>query len=158
MHTSATRGPPPCRAAASATSASLCARRFPVSRKSSDSRPTPAASPRPRAGIFPPSANTCGPRSKAVTNTCSTRRGSPDSGSTSPRNAAVDVLRAERLERAIGVVYLPQSELRSHCFHASMPGQFDAVVHIDRTRAVEPLERTSAWRTDEAPETFPAGV
>jgi len=74
------------------------------------------------------------------------------------RNAAVDVLRAERLERAIGVVYLPQSELRSHCFHASMPGQFDAVVHIDRTRAVEPLERTSAWRTDEAPETFPAGV
>lgn len=74
------------------------------------------------------------------------------------RNAAVDALRAERLERAIGVVYLPQSELRSHCFHASMPGQFDAVVHFDRTRAVEPLERTTAWRTDEAPETFPAGV
>jgi hypothetical protein len=39
-----------------------------------------------------------------------------------------------------------------------MPGQFDAVVHFDRTRAVEPLERTSAWRIDEAPETFPAGV
>jgi erythromycin esterase-like protein/predicted phosphoribosyltransferase len=74
------------------------------------------------------------------------------------QNAAVEALRPERLERAIGVVYLPQSELRSHCFHASMPGQFDAVVHFDRTRAVEPLERTSAWCVDEAPETFPAGV
>ena len=40
----------------------------------------------------------------------------------------------------------------------SLPAQFDAVLHFDRTRAVEPLERTAAWQKGEVPETFPSGV
>jgi erythromycin esterase-like protein len=62
------------------------------------------------------------------------------------------------LQRAIGVVYLPQTERLSHYFHARITRQFDAVVHLDETRALEPLERGPAWRTQEAPETYPSGV
>jgi hypothetical protein len=47
-------------------------------------------------------------------------------------------LGGERLERAIGVIYLPETERISHYFYASMPRQFDAVLHFDETRAVEP--------------------
>jgi hypothetical protein len=36
--------------------------------------------------------------------------------------------------------------------------QFDAVIHLDETRAVEPLERTSQWETGDLPETYPWGV
>jgi erythromycin esterase-like protein len=67
-------------------------------------------------------------------------------------------LRTPRLERAIGVVYLPETERQSHYFYACLPDQFDAVLHIDRTRAVEPLERTAEWERGEVPETFPTGV
>jgi len=70
---------------------------------------------------------------------------------------AVEALRKPKLERAIGVVYQPESERHSHYFEASLAGQFDAVIHHDLTRAVEPLERTAAWVANEAPETFPAG-
>lgn len=68
------------------------------------------------------------------------------------------VLNQERLERAIGVIYLPESERVSHYFHAHLAGQFDAVIHLDKTRAVEPLERTSEWDTGEFPETYPFAV
>ena len=54
-------------------------------------------------------------------------------------------LRKERLERAIGVIYRPETELMSHYFHARLPDQFDAILHYDHTRAVEPLERTAEW-------------
>jgi erythromycin esterase-like protein/orotate phosphoribosyltransferase len=67
-------------------------------------------------------------------------------------------LRERRLERAIGVVYLPDTERLSHYFEASLPAQFDAVIHVDETRAVEPLERTATWRTGELPETYPSAV
>jgi erythromycin esterase-like protein/predicted phosphoribosyltransferase len=63
-----------------------------------------------------------------------------------------------RLERAIGVVYRPETERISHYFHARLAQQFDAVIHIDDTRAVEPLERASEWETGELPETYPWGV
>ena len=66
-------------------------------------------------------------------------------------------LRAPRLERAIGVIYRPETERWSHYFHARLAGQFDAVIHIDETRAVEPLERTAGWQEGEVPETFPTG-
>jgi len=62
------------------------------------------------------------------------------------------------LERAIGVIYLPESELASHYFHASLARQFDAVLHFDQTRAVEPLERTSEWMAGEPAETYPSGM
>ncbi len=71
---------------------------------------------------------------------------------------AAEALREERLERAIGVVYLPRTERISHYFRAALADQFDAVIHIDETRAVEPLERTPVWESGEAPETFPSGL
>jgi erythromycin esterase-like protein len=69
-----------------------------------------------------------------------------------------DILRSPRLERAIGVIYRPQTERHSHYFEAQIAGQFDAVIHLDATRAVEPLERTGLWSTAEPPETFPYAV
>ena len=67
-------------------------------------------------------------------------------------------LRNERLERAIGVIYRPETELMSHYFHARLPDQFDAILHYDHTRAVEPLERTAEWEAGEVEETFPSGL
>jgi erythromycin esterase-like protein len=64
----------------------------------------------------------------------------------------------ERLERAIGVIYRPETERVSHYFYARLPKQFDAVLHFDETRAVEPLERTAEWDKGEPPETYPFGV
>jgi erythromycin esterase-like protein len=61
------------------------------------------------------------------------------------------------LERAIGVLYLPATERQSHYFFACLPRQFDAVLHIDRSNAVTPLE-TVGRPGAETPETFPAGV
>jgi erythromycin esterase-like protein len=71
---------------------------------------------------------------------------------------AAGMLWEARLERAIGVVYRPESERASHYFQAQLPGQFDAVLHFDETRAVEPLERTAEWERGELPETFPSSV
>lgn len=68
------------------------------------------------------------------------------------------VLSQEMLERAIGVIYLPESERTSHYFQARLANQFDAVIHIDKTRAVEPLERISQWEAGEFPETYPSAV
>ncbi len=67
-------------------------------------------------------------------------------------------VRDPRLERAIGVIYLPQSERQSHYFDARLSDQFDAVIHLDETTALEPLERYALWETGEPPETFPTGV
>jgi erythromycin esterase-like protein len=67
-------------------------------------------------------------------------------------------LRTPRLERAIGVIYRPQTERRSHYFYARLADQFDAVLHVDATRALEPLERGAPWESGEAPETFPSNL
>lgn len=71
--------------------------------------------------------------------------------------ALAEQLRAPRLERAIGVIYRPQAERSSHYFHARLSDQFDAVIHFDATRAVEPLERRVGWERGELPDTFPTG-
>jgi erythromycin esterase-like protein len=71
-------------------------------------------------------------------------------------SAAVLGLRQPRLERAIGVIYRPETERLSHYFGARLPHQFDAVFHYDVTRAVEPLERTGLWERGELPETYPS--
>ena len=71
---------------------------------------------------------------------------------------AVPGLRKARLERAIGVIYRPETERYSHYFYARLPEQFDAILHFDETRAVEPLERSAGWESGEVPETFPSGV
>jgi erythromycin esterase-like protein len=75
-----------------------------------------------------------------------------------PDSAARQALLEGRLERAIGVLYLPRTERQSHYFTAQLPHQFDAVIHIDSTNAVQPLEPTSHWDTGEAPETYPIGL
>jgi erythromycin esterase-like protein len=72
--------------------------------------------------------------------------------------ATPEILRVPRLERAIGVIYRPETERPSHYFRARLADQFDAVIHIDETRALEPLERTSIWDEGELPETYPFAV
>jgi len=62
------------------------------------------------------------------------------------------------LERAIGVIYRPQTERLSHYFHADLARQFDAVVHIDRSSALQPLERSALWQLEEPAETYPSGL
>ena len=69
--------------------------------------------------------------------------------------AALDVV---RLGRAIGVIYLPGTERQSHYFHVRPADQFDAMIHIENTQALEPLEVTSQWVAGETPETYPTGL
>jgi erythromycin esterase-like protein len=75
-----------------------------------------------------------------------------------PLSRGDGLLDEPHLERAIGVVYKPRTERASHWFRARLAQQFDAVIHFDRTRAVEPLERTVLWDEGEPPETFPTGL
>ena len=71
---------------------------------------------------------------------------------------AVELLREERLQRAIGVIYLPETERYSHYFMTRLPDQFDALIHLDVTRALQPLDRSSKWAMNELPETFPTAL
>jgi erythromycin esterase-like protein len=73
-------------------------------------------------------------------------------------NRATELLREPRLERAIGVIYLPKTERWSHYFDARLPDQFDVIIHLDETRALEPLERSSQWDRGELPESYPTGL
>jgi len=78
-------------------------------------------------------------------------------GLAQPREAA-GALREPRLERAIGVLYLPATERGSHYFGSDPAWQFDSVIHLDDTRAVEPLERMPLWEAGEPAETYPTGL
>jgi erythromycin esterase-like protein len=71
--------------------------------------------------------------------------------------ATARLLAAERLERAIGVIYRPESERLSHYFRASLPAQFDALIHADVTSAVRPLEKAAPLEIQKA-ETYPSGI
>lgn len=73
-------------------------------------------------------------------------------------NAHVEPLREPLLERAIGVIYRPETERWSHYFQASLPAQFDAVFHLDETTAVEPFDRGELWRQETIPDTYPFGL
>ena len=74
-----------------------------------------------------------------------------------PTSAAREALAGGRLERAIGVIYKPETERASHYFRARLADQFDAVIHIDQTSALTPLEHWSRENSD-LPETYPTGV
>jgi erythromycin esterase-like protein len=66
-----------------------------------------------------------------------------------------------RLERSIGVIYyseIPERERASHYFTTDLSKQFDAVLHFDQTRAVEPLHEVVEKGHFEVPETYPFGV
>jgi erythromycin esterase-like protein len=71
---------------------------------------------------------------------------------------ATAALHEPRLERAIGVIYRPETERWSHYFDVDLADQLDAVIHVDHTRAVEPLDRTARWERGELPETYPTGL
>lgn len=73
-------------------------------------------------------------------------------------NSAIDLLMQPRLERAIGVVYRPMTERQSHYFQACMPEQFDFMIHIDRTTAVQPLEAIPRFHKGDMDETYPFGI
>jgi erythromycin esterase-like protein len=69
-------------------------------------------------------------------------------------------LASARLQRAIGVIYRPETERLSHYYDVELPRQFDAMIHIDETEALRGLEPGEHWErgVDEVPETFPSGV
>jgi erythromycin esterase-like protein len=69
-----------------------------------------------------------------------------------------EVLRRPQLERAIGVIYRPETERVSHYFTAVLSEQFDGVIHFDETRAVEPLDKNLSGTYEDTPETFPEGL
>jgi erythromycin esterase-like protein len=72
--------------------------------------------------------------------------------------ALAEALAEPRLQRAVGVVYLPETERASHYFHARVAQQFDAVVHFDSSRALTPLDAYAHRRRGQDWETYPAGV
>jgi erythromycin esterase-like protein len=74
------------------------------------------------------------------------------------RSEARRELNEPRLQRAIGVIYLPQTERVSHYFNARLADQFDAMIHLDETRAVEPLETQAPVEELAETETYPSGV
>jgi erythromycin esterase-like protein len=67
----------------------------------------------------------------------------------------------QRLQRAIGVIYRPQTERQSHYFYTHLARQFDALLHWDESHALEPLDKGLTWHEGEAgemPETYPSGI
>jgi erythromycin esterase-like protein len=72
--------------------------------------------------------------------------------------AVAQRLREPRLQRAIGVIYRPETERQSHYFQAELPRQFDAMVHVDATHAVAPLDGDAGRHTKDADETWPEGL
>jgi len=74
-------------------------------------------------------------------------------------NEPLRELASERLlQRAIGVIYRPETERQSHYFHTRLADQFDAMIHIDETHALQPLDDGAVPLNPEAPETYPSGV
>jgi erythromycin esterase-like protein len=73
------------------------------------------------------------------------------------RRAVREELEQPRLERAIGVVYRPDSELLSHYFYAKLAAQFDEIVWFEETAAVTPLVPRIGQSPDAA-ETYPFGL
>jgi erythromycin esterase-like protein len=63
-----------------------------------------------------------------------------------------------RLQRAIGVLYKPETERMSHYYFSKLPEQFDVLIHLDTTRALKPLETSGLWHQGEVFETYPTGM
>jgi protein-L-isoaspartate(D-aspartate) O-methyltransferase len=69
--------------------------------------------------------------------------------------SAIAELSNPRLERAIGVIYRPETELQSHYFEAVLPRQFDEYIWLDKTNAVAPLR---SEELEGLPDTYPFGL
>lgn len=55
-------------------------------------------------------------------------------------------LKLPRLQRAIGVIYRPETERLSHYFFTHLPYQFDSLIHFDKTTALQPLVSNAGWQ------------
>jgi erythromycin esterase-like protein len=86
------------------------------------------------------------------------RTGVPDFFLNLRDRATRAAFRGELLERAIGVIYRPETERASHYFYAALPRQFDGVIHFDTTHALEPLDKVASRSDEDVPETFPEGT
>ncbi len=65
----------------------------------------------------------------------------------------------DQLERAIGVIYRPETERQSHYFKAKLSLQFDAVIHFDETNALLPLDKNAHFTDSETVcDLFPFGI
>lgn len=73
-------------------------------------------------------------------------------------NEIKNLLPSHFLERAIGVIYKPETERFSHYFYANIYNQFDALIYLDKTNALIPLETNAIWHQGEVYETFPSGL
>ena len=71
------------------------------------------------------------------------------------RSEVRDRLARPRLERAIGVIYRPETELASHYFQAVLPEQFDEYIWFDESRAVTPFQTKEL---EGLPDTYPFGL
>lgn len=67
----------------------------------------------------------------------------------------IEDLSKPRLERAIGVIYRPETELQSHYFQAVLPRQFDEYIWVDQSSAVSPL---TTEVIEGLPDTYPFGL
>ncbi|HYO10858.1 MAG TPA: erythromycin esterase family protein [Tepidisphaeraceae bacterium] len=74
------------------------------------------------------------------------------------QGSLLDALRSPRLERAIGVIYRPRSERLSHYFDARVGEQFDAMIHLDETTALIPMDRDAEASPRAMEETYPSGL
>ena len=68
------------------------------------------------------------------------------------------LLEPERPQRAIGVIYRPETERMSHYFDVRLARQFDLLLHVDETHAVVPLDAPDHWPQPHASETYPTGL
>lgn len=67
----------------------------------------------------------------------------------------VSGLRKRHLERAIGVIYRPETERQSHYFQASLPAQFDEYIWFDQSQAITPFDTQAL---EGLPDTYPFGI
>ena len=127
--------------------------------RSSASPPTPARSPPPTSGAARPTASGCAPATAAASRSCSTRPASRTFLLCCDERAPADRRDDQAAAGAGDRGHLPPGDrAASHYFHARPGDQFDAVIHLDRTRALTPLEPTAEWEAGEEPETYPTGL
>jgi erythromycin esterase-like protein len=72
-------------------------------------------------------------------------------------NRLMHLLASSQLQRAIGVIYRPETERMSHYFFSKLPHQFDALIHLDETHALLPLDKKADLYQEALPETYPEG-
>ncbi|MEH6671265.1 erythromycin esterase family protein [Halopseudomonas sp.] len=74
------------------------------------------------------------------------------------RNPMTELLMQPRIQRAIGVIYRPETERQSHYFFSSLPRQYDFIIHYDETSALQALDVTVKDPGGEADDTHPSGL